>query len=186
LFQRLSIEEMVGRYMISSTKAITVLWRNELPGHFLTVCYSTIDTLGLLFSPPDQVSADRKSFKAWVDRFLIPRARDDYNSIDLYAARCAILHSHSTASDLSRSGKARQVQYYFADRSDPKAKQLIELTGRLHDGGHIAVHIQDFGTSLVEAMSDSVGELISTCNSCQRSAARLQEVLQSYPMQDAP
>jgi hypothetical protein len=172
--------------MLSSAKAITLLWANELPGHYLIVCYSTIDTLGLLYSPPEQVSADRKSFKAWVDRFLIPRARDAYNAADLYAARCAVLHSHSTSSDLSRSGKARQVQYYFADRSDPKTKELIDLTGRIQNGGHIAVHIHDFGTSLVEAMSDYVGELISSCNSCGRSAARLREIIQTYPVPAAP
>jgi len=177
---------MVRRYMLSSTKAITLLWANELPSHYLIVCYSTIDTLGLLYSPPEQLSANRKSFKAWVDRFLIPRARDPYNAADLYAARCAVLHSHSTSSDLSRSGKARQIQYYFADRSDPKTKELIVLTGRIQNGGHIAVHIHDFGTSLIEAMSDYVGELISSCNSCAKSAARLREIIQTYPVPAAP
>lgn len=172
--------------MVATTKAIGVLWANQLPGHYLIVCYSTIDTLGLLYSPPDQVSADRKSFKAWVEQFLLPRARDTYSAADLYAARCAILHSHTTSSDLSRAGKARQIQYYFADRSDPKTKQLVELTAKMDSGGHIAVHIQDFGTSIVEAMSDYVDDLIATCNSCQRSAARLRELLQSYPVPAVP
>jgi hypothetical protein len=177
----LANEEAISKYVLTSSKAATTLFENELYGHFLIVLYSTIDTVGLLNAPPDVVSATSGTFKPWVEQFLIPHVQENVSPTDLWAARCAVLHTYSTVSDLSRSGRARQLQYYHGDASKPELSRFIEITNRMHNGAHVAVHLGKLGASFALALIDFVPVLIERCKSCPATSRRLRDVMQVYP-----
>ena len=174
-------DESISNYVLTASRAATTLFENGLYGHFLVVLYSTIDTSGLLHAPAATTSASSTTFKAWAETFFIPHIRENVTATDLWAARCAVLHTYGTVSDLSRSGRARQIQYYHGDPNKQELADFVEITNRLDDGRHIAVHLGDFGAAFGKALIDFVPVLMNRCASCQATAKRLRDVMQVYP-----
>lgn len=88
-----------------------------LPG--LILLYAAIDAMAWL-SKPNESDAVGKSFQNWVKSYLLasykgePETAEQF-AVDLYGARCSILHAQIAESDLSKDAKAREVHYRFAD-----------------------------------------------------------------------
>lgn len=173
--------ESISKYAVAASKAAITLFERELYGHFLVVLYSSIDTAGFLNSPPDVASASSTTFKPWVEKFFIQHIKEPVTAADLWSARCAVLHTFGTISDLSRSGKARQIQYYHGDPSKVELMNFVEITNRIDNGKHLAVHLGDFGSAFGKALIDFVPIFIERCSSCQATANRLRDVMQIFP-----
>jgi hypothetical protein len=172
--------QMISAYLLSTTQALNLLRQHGHFGPFLIVIYSTMDTLGLLNAPPGQLQATSSTFRTWVERYLLPRARDPYTALDLWSARCAVLHAHSTESNLTRKGDAKQIHYYSGDRHHPQNIEFVSRTAQLQGGGHMAINLTDLGTSLIEAMSAQVSPLMSACDTCAWTAERVANLLQKF------
>jgi hypothetical protein len=91
---------------------------------------------------------------AWVDKYLLPHSGLWATSADLYAARCAVLHSYTFESRLSRSGQARQIFYTWGEADHTDLQLAVE------QGGYnaVAVHID----WLFEAFIDAIHRFEST------------------------
>lgn len=102
-------------------KAIQTLWYAELPEALLTIIYSGIDSFGLLAAPPAVLDANRTTFKQWSEKYILPRLQTvegtAITALDLYAARCGVLHTSTPLSKLERDGNARQVFYQFKGKT---------------------------------------------------------------------
>ena len=179
--ESLSNNDAISKYLLAASEAAITLFEKELYGHFLIVLYSSIDTAGYLNAPKNICSASSATFKPWVEKFFIPHIKEQVTSADLWSARCAVLHTFSTVSDLSRSGKARQIQYYQGDPNKPELVNFVEITNRIQDGGHLAVHLGNFGSAFGKALIDFLPVLIDHCNSCPSTATRLRDVMQIFP-----
>lgn len=83
--------------------------RRILPG--LVLLYSTIDILASLDRPDSKQDVTREDFIAWVDVFLLRGSSLKCSAIDLYAARCGLLHTYAPGSKLSREGRAKEIYY---------------------------------------------------------------------------
>lgn len=88
----------------------------------LILLYALIDTMGSLERSPGAKNQD--TFTLWVEAYLLPKGNLACSAIDLYAARCAILHTLSAESDLSRKSKAIPV-YYSWSPSEPALLQEV-------------------------------------------------------------
>lgn len=75
----------------------------------LVVIYSAIDTLAWVSLESGDVT--RSTFVQWVDTYINPEILIGCTARDLYAARCAIVHSSTTKSKLIRDGNARELWY---------------------------------------------------------------------------
>jgi len=110
----------------------------------LILMYSTIDTLGWL-GAKEGANSDRERFCAWVDEWLLPSSLLNCDSVDLYAARCSILHSMTGTSRLSRSKKAKRIVYAFGARDK---EEVAEAVGN-HPGEDFAViHVDELAQLL--------------------------------------
>ena len=102
-------------------KAIGTLWDAELPEAVLTIIYSGMDVFGLLAAPPGVLDADRNTFKQWCEKYMLPTLQTvdgtAVTAVDLYAARCGVLHTSTPLSSLEREGKARQLFYEFKGKT---------------------------------------------------------------------
>lgn len=102
-------------------KAIGTLWDAELPEPVLTIIYSGIDSFGLLAAPSGVLDASGATFKHWCEKYILTRLRcvdgTPITSVDLWAARCGVLHTSTPLSQLEREGKARQVFYQFKGKT---------------------------------------------------------------------
>ena len=81
----------------------------------VTLCYATIDAVAALSRPEGQRETSRSVFIEWVDTYLLPADGLTCNAIDLYGARCGVLHTYRPDSGLSAAGEARPIFYQWRD-----------------------------------------------------------------------
>jgi len=113
--------------------------KKKLSGPALILIYSGIDTVGWLDSSEDY--ATRTSFVKWVDAYLLKAKPLECTSLELYAARCGLLHSFTPDSQLSSLGKARRICYAWGKASVQDLQRTIDLTNK--SGKYVAVHVDD-------------------------------------------
>ena len=103
---------VIPRYVEETTRGIEVCLENKLIVPALELLYSGIDVLGFLGSAKSR--ADRHSFIAWAQSYLDGfLAQKGIGGLDLYAARCGILHTGMAPSDLVDQHKARELWYRY-------------------------------------------------------------------------
>jgi hypothetical protein len=92
-----------------------------LPEASLVLIYSGFDTFGLLAALPNVLDATGDTYKQWCDKYILPRIKsvegDPVTPVDLWGARCGMLHTSTPLSDLERKGKAHQIWYQFVGKA---------------------------------------------------------------------
>ena len=124
----------------------------------LILFYSSIDIMASLNRDPAKSKVTRSDFVEWVNRYLLPGSELTCSAIDLYAARCGLVHSYSPDSDLSRDLKAKKIYYAHGN------KKAIELQTIINKSSHkdiISVHIDQ----LFEALKVAVERFASALKS---------------------
>jgi len=97
----------------------------------LLVLYAGIDIMAWLNRPSGQTDVQRRDFIAWVEKYLLPNSGLRCNALELFAARCGLLHSYTSQSRLSRVGNARQIFYAFGSAKPEELQSLIDATGTI-------------------------------------------------------
>lgn len=143
----------------------------------VAMAYVCIDTMAFLSLPADRDKQDRGDFIAWCDAYL--KGHEDqpyaYRGMDVYGARCALLHAFGSEAD-------------FHERY-PEAKKF-----GYHDGGkHAHEPVQDerlviIGTaSFINDVAHAVGAFVEACKGDAdlraRVEGRLPQVLATFPIQ---
>ena len=140
----------------------------QLPS--LILLYATIDSVGWLAStkPNEQV---RRRFTRWVDDWLLKAKPLGSTSLELYAARCGVLHSLTSDSHLSKAKTARRVVYSLGDQTSAKLQALAD---RIKPNEYVAVRIEDlyggFKQGLVAFLEDVMKDQVRKRNFEERAA----------------
>jgi hypothetical protein len=109
----------------------------------LTLLYSAIGTVCWLDS--EQQFETRADFKRWAEKYMLNAKGSkavECTAIELYAARCGILHTSSGESRLAADGEARMLQYAWGTGSAAAANEVGKAIGMaaykkgLEDGGN--------------------------------------------------
>lgn len=122
-------------------KSIELCLNAKLQISSLVLLYSGIDIVAWLNRPVSKERATKKDFIRWVDDYLLPSTNIKCEAIDLYAARCAIVHSYSFSSKLSKEGEAKEIYYSWGKAN---IKSLQNDIDRRSKKSAIAIHINDF------------------------------------------
>jgi hypothetical protein len=69
--------------------------------------------MSFLNLPSDREDVSREDFIEWVERYIKFLCKEQLSGLDLYGARCSILHTYSAESKLSKTGKCRIVGYMY-------------------------------------------------------------------------
>lgn len=178
----MTTQELIEKFCMNTVSAMGLLYRDKLYGQMLVLLYSSIDSMGLLDAPPTQTSASGDSFKNWVKKYLLTYPGLEYNEVDLWAARCAVLHTFTSESDLSKRGRAREVQYYSGPKDSPMAKAFVAATKIIDNGKHVSAHIDDTYLAFLEALKVFSKDLLNNCSKDQAYEARLNKVLQQFAL----
>jgi hypothetical protein len=91
---------------------------NECLGSAVILVLSGIDAMAYLSMPAEQEDATKNDFVTWVEKYIRFPCKEQLTGLDLYGARCAMLHSFGAVSKLSREGKCRMVGYM--DKNKPE------------------------------------------------------------------
>jgi len=134
-------------YFTIQFSAMRMCYEKKFFNPLYILLYSTIDT----FSYLDRINDEEKvkdRFVRWVDTYLLPNPDLKCNSIELYGARCGMVHSSTAESNLSEKGKARQVLYYHSkeDTFNPK------LVKQNKQNEFVAVGTYSLVLSVIKAM----------------------------------
>lgn len=88
--------------------------------------YSCIDILGWLDRPKEKLDNTREDFVNWVERYMDPDSSLKCSALDLYAARCSVLHTNTPSSSyLFRDGKAKKIFYMYGEVNEQEINNLI-------------------------------------------------------------
>lgn len=90
----------------------------------LVLFYSTIDTLAWLGLPPSQKMVTATDFCSWVERYMQPVARLGCTSGEVYAARCAVVHTRTPHNPKAKPG-VRKIWYANTAAALPALRQHI-------------------------------------------------------------
>jgi len=99
---------------------IRVALENDCLDSAVILILSGIDAMAYVAMPAGQYDVTRDDFVKWAEQYIKFPCSEQLTGLDLYGARCAMLHSYGTASKLSREGKCRQVGYM--DKSVPEVR----------------------------------------------------------------
>jgi len=138
----------------------------QLPA--LILIYSLIDSFAWIVYGQDEKSV-RKRFEKWCEELLASGNSTQVSATDLYAARCAILHTLTSDADLTASGKARRVVYAWGTAESGVLEKVLEETGR---ADVVVVHIND----LFQRVREAVAHVLEITEEDAALALRFKEV----------
>jgi hypothetical protein len=173
-----SMEEKIANYCLSIVNSINLLHDKNLYGQILIIIYSSIDTMGLLDAPPNQTSASGESFKNWVKNYILSYPNIEFNEEDLWGACCAVLHTFTSESDLSKSNKVREIQYIEGNKEGKES--ILQQIRTLDNGKHVPAFIEDLIFALFEAIKKFTLVLLANCQKGSAYEKRLNKVFQTY------
>lgn len=145
--------------LLQQVHGIESLMEQRLLYPSLVLIYSSIDAVAALAGPAEKISVEAR-FTRWLDRYLLPIKPMRARSIDLYAARCGLLHTLTSDADLVAKDRAVAISYAWGN-ADPEILQ--DVIDRTVPGQTVAVHVSDlavgfrFGTlsTFEDAASDA-------------------------------
>jgi len=88
----------------------------------LVLIYTSLDSLAWALYGHETKEVKHR-FVSLCEAYVLPNSKLNCTSLELYAARCSILHSLGWESDLSKDGKARSAFYSFGT-DDPTLAQI--------------------------------------------------------------
>lgn len=178
--KNLDIDGMIEKYLLATIQATGKLYELGLYGHLLVVVYSAIDTVGLLDAPSSQTTASGQSFKNWVKKYLLTYPGIEFNEVDLWGARCAVLHTFTSQSELSQSGKAKELMYFGGEKNSDAAKKFDVEIRAMPGGNYLPVHFETLYLAFIKAVGIFSTDLTARCRSDKAVSDRLSNVLQTF------
>jgi len=160
-------------------KDIHEAWKRKSYRAVLILAFSAIDAMAHLTMSETKDKVTRSDFIAWAEKYL--RFRDAKGErtlvlpgLELYAARCALVHTYSSEADLHKKGEVKRQVGYGGEflpevAADPNVKNLVMVSIR----------------GLVDALSEGVVATLKdiTHDEPRRKlfAARLEKMIQELP-----
>jgi hypothetical protein len=112
------VQAPVLKFINQHIEAVGLCVRDGLAGPALVLTYVGIDAFGMLGRPVRRPANSRKDFIAWAERYMISPRGLPFSGLELYGARCGVLHTLGAESKLSEEGRIRRIFYAHGDR-DP-------------------------------------------------------------------
>src|ERR1035437_9893535 len=133
----------------------------------LVLVYSGIDAAGWLYSAnPNAASWVR--FTAWVSKYLLPAGNLGCTPLELYGARCGIVHNFTSESNLSKEGKVRQIIYAWGASSIDTLREMSAIT-KMEDFTEVKVE------GLIASFRQGLAHFFEDAAANPKIAARLAE-----------
>ena len=139
------------------SEGIKVCIEKDLTTPSLILIYSAIDIAGWLNSenPGEPV---KNRFISWVERYLLPAKELKCSAIELYGARCGLVHSLSPESDVSKKGAARKIIYSSRTNKPDELQEMIMLA-KISD--YIPVKVEDLFEAYCQGLDVFLKELLA-------------------------
>lgn len=132
-------EMKLYRNLMSMGGGVEACLERNLVTSALVLIYTGIDTAGWLDS--NERFAKRGSFIGWVDKYLLQAKPLACTAIDLYAARCGMVHIFTPDSELSVQGRARRICYAWGSARVENVQRTIDVANK--GAEYVAVSVNE-------------------------------------------
>jgi hypothetical protein len=153
---------------------------NERFGAVLTLTLAGIDAMAYLSMPAAKNEVKQGDFVRWAEQYLDIVNGRPLTGLDLYGARCAVLHQYGVVSRLSREGRCRIIMW------QNKGTVPEHVPSSSPEGDTILASI----TALAESFFVGIGRYLPIAfDDAKRRTVlepRLRGLLQSFPIPPRP
>jgi hypothetical protein len=132
----------------------------------LVLLYTGIDVSSSL--ERHRGEAPKIAFTTWADSYLLRARPLPCTALELYAARCGVLHTFTSDSDLFQKGQVRQIFYAWGTANE---NELQECAAILQRTDCVAVHLRDLIDAFRYGLAAYLDEL-SQDEARQRGASK--------------
>ena len=133
-------EDKFQKNMMQLGAGIETCLQQRLITPALVLLYSAIDITSWLAADAPTTPV-RESFTAWVNRYLLSAKPLRCTALDLYSARCGLVHTLTPDSRLVQQGKCRQIAYAWGTTNSGDLDELIARTN--WSSKLVAVHVEE-------------------------------------------
>ncbi len=143
----LSEDPVINTILNGVKEDLNVTLANKRLRATVILVYCGIDAMAFLDMPEEQSEVRRADFVRWCDRYIRFPCKEQLTGADLYGARCAMLHSYSGESKMSREGKCRVVGYMH--ESIPQVRYAPQI-----DPGQVLVCVKGLKEAFFRGIDD--------------------------------
>ena len=156
-------------------RGINVCLESECFGSVVILTYSGIDTMAYLAMPVCQTDVTREDFVQWCDKYIRFPGSDQVTGLELYSARCGMLHTYGVESRLTRSGTCRKLGYM--DRSVPEIRYSPQIDQNL-----ALVSIEALAKAFFNGIDRFLVDLFSDSTRITHVEQRLRQLVCAFPV----
>lgn len=173
-------QEHLRQNLVQLVEAVDLCFERKFIMPTLALVYSGIDILGWLDGSDSESVRDR--FTRWVDKYLLPAKPLGCTALDLYAARCGIVHTFTTDSDLALKGRADRVTYASGtSRADTWQRAMTMMGMR----GWVVIKAEDLIGVFKLGLAKFLDEIAQDQVRAQNVYARAGKFLITLPSEEA-
>ena len=133
--------------------------------------------MAFLGMPSHQQDVTRDNFVRWAEGYIKFRCDDQLTGLDLYGARCAMLHSYGVVSRLSREGQCRMVGYM--DNSVPEVRYNPKVAKDF-----VLVSVTALAEAFYRGIDQFLVDLFANKERAEVAEKRLAWFIQKHPRRD--
>jgi hypothetical protein len=136
--------------------------------------YAGMDAMAALSRPVGQDDVKGEDFIVWADRYMRFPCREQLSGLDFYGARCAMLHTYSSESRISRQGRCRHVGY--VDQAVPEVRYAPFI-----DPDLVIISTLGLGTAFFSAIDRFLIDALSNPERKPLVVSRMEKMIHHYP-----
>ncbi|WP_461480702.1 hypothetical protein [Porticoccus sp.] len=142
----------------------------------LAMCFISIDSMASLARSLDKPKVTRKDFIDWVDRYLQghPEQKYIYRGKDVYAARCAFLHTYGATSKIHEQDSST-IKFVYHDGGRHSYNSEV-------DPSLVVIGVRSFTNDVICAMEKFMEDCSLDTGLRQRVISRLDELFNILPI----
>jgi len=143
-------EHIITRQMLDQTKAIKMCIYAQLIMPAITLIYSGIDVAASIGRPEGQLEVAKRDFVTWAEEHMACKTSLGVSGLDLYAARCGVLHSSTAESNLWRRNQAIRIFYAWGNARVEEESATIGKLGKSERLIHVDTLFDAFTSGLAD------------------------------------
>ncbi len=120
-------EEALQENVLIHLGAIDLCLQHHYRMPALILIYSGIDIFSSLARSQEKEDVTKQDFTDWAKQYITEKENIGCDAIDLYAARCAVVHTYTSTSSLSRKKKAKEIIYAWGNRTPESLQNVVDL-----------------------------------------------------------
>lgn len=171
----------IDEFAMEAIEAYYMLEERSMSRQSEVILFSAIDTMAWISKASGDVN--RHDFMRWVTDYMLVDSPLTCTALELYSARCGLLHSTSASSGFTRRNEARQIWYAGSDELFEGMKAFAAQYKKLPPEGVVVVRTGDLAMSFVRGTHRFLEFLQETPASAETAAERFSSVLWRLPSQ---